>query len=270
MSAAPPCGSVRPALLTATLLLASVAGPARADSAGEAPPACLGINALCDAGGNLQFARLVPSPSPELRRRYPGRQTAVYAIDLAEDGHPEYVVQRPLRSGAQRTCFLDDRLEQRRCQDWWPSQAFYVWFVKLKEGQPVYVLAFEEDADSHDFRVEQVDPRTWRRRRVLTIDAVATQRDAGRCRSFWARPDLVRDLPLRTEGGHVLVRVAPRGASGRLLQAGERPRVEFIFEGVPTEETPTHDCEGAVASSRFMTLDEAISFSKQPLRPTTR
>jgi hypothetical protein len=271
--------SVARVLLALLLPVSTAAAPYPARGAGECWGHSFGDDVSCGVHGNLRAAPRVTDVPPAIAKLFPGKAIRAYRIDLDSDGRPDWiVVEGPPAPQPSRTCFVDSAARIRSCEPSGGDGFTFYWFAQL-DGDPMLELfAMEGDDDSSEYRLQKLDPKTWKRRDLFSIDPILLTSEKPASRSFWGYPWDVVDLLLKREGGRILIRAAPRGAARLDIDpgecagipeeecgtSGEGANVAVLVLGVPTQEGPPGGFAEAVKASRFVTLDELATLARAP------
>jgi hypothetical protein len=232
------------------------------ETTAEPPQLCWGMHATCNVRGNLRVARHVEHPPAAVAKLFAGKPFRVYQIDIDSDGRPDFIVQEG--APVSRTCFVDSAARVRSCEPSGGDGFAYYWFAQL-DGDPMLELfAMEGDEDSSDYRIQKLDPKTWKRHDLVRIDPILLTDEKDPTSSFWGYPWDVKDLILERRRGRVLLRAAPPGAAAAFGGDDERANVVILFKGTPTQDGPPGGFLAAVKASRFMPLDGVVRLSSEP------
>jgi len=251
------------ALGAGTAILAKAEGP----DGGTPKRSCWGWRGGCEVSGALRVAPRI-EPTPELQKLFGGKVFAAFSIDLDSDGRPDFIVQHSRKkAGTFQTCFVDADWKARSC--WRSSDADgfgFLWFAQLDPDPMLELFEMVGDEDYSDYRLQKLDPKSWARKDVLTVAPLIRTDPKDPRKTFWGYPWDVRGLVLQEKEGRVRLLVGdPETLCGD--DGPDQPgAVPIFFTGVPTQGEPSDAFVRAVASARFLTLEEAKQRSARAKR----
>jgi hypothetical protein len=254
----------RPRLATLALALGvGAAAVAKAEEPDRGTPkqSCWGSHGGCEVSGALKVAPRI-EPTPELQKLFGGKVFAAFSIDLDSDGRPDFIVEHSKdESGGFRTCFVDADRKVRSCWKSFDGDGFsFMWFAQLDSDPMLELFEMDGDEDYSHYTLRKLDPKTWKPKDVLTVAPLIRTDPNDPRKTFWGYPWDVHALPLQEKAGRVRLLVGdPEALCGVVdVDNPDLPHpVPIFFTGVPTQGEPSDQYVRAVASARFLTLEEA-------------
>jgi hypothetical protein len=127
------------------------------------------------------------------------------------------------------------------------------------------LFAMVGDEDYSDYRLQKLDPESWVRKDVITVAPMIRTDPKDPRKTFWGYPWDVHGLVLQEKEGQVRL-LAGDPETLCSLELDQPGAVPIFFTGVPTQGEPSDTLVRAVASARFLTLEEAKQRSARAKR----
>lgn len=205
-------------------------------------------------GSNLLMAKRDLKPKISISKKYPTNKFRVFSIDLDQDGELDYIIEK---IGQRQTCFVKSDLTITNCEKFSIESVgsfAYEFFLAVGKNQTLLLLDLSGDGDSNHFSAYAFDPKTWKRKKLTTLNTLI-QVDSAKYKGIYrGYPWDISDLPISFENNVSSVKIIFDNGLGNQNNGSEGPAL--VFKGHPTQGESTGHYDALKSKIKLVPLKE--------------